>query len=331
MADIEFRRFRQNKVNLSKILCLYGSDNEILTESTRQICQVITKSSSLQYETTRISSDQLIKEASLLIDFFSGISLFGEHRILVVEGISERHITLFNNLLASNIPPDNFDYLVIASSSLKRKSKLLEIFRNHPCCTVISSYDNKIEPLELRSLIKDNGIRNLSDSVINSLEEIAQSQTYNETVELIKKISLLSKDTAITDNTLYELLPEDFQSAHTGHLEALFSGNPQWAQQTLTHHLKDVTDPSALSAIINRQLIDIISILSGQNKVANFRMQKIISSHQHKVPNFISRIEAAIIELHLFDIKSRKNNTSSIMELERCFIRISHLFASAYK
>lgn len=331
MRDIDFRRFRQNRTVPSNIICVYGSDKDIVNSATKQITAQIASHKPANYEIKNLSSDQIGKEPSILIDFFSGASLFGSPQILEVDGVSERHRSIISQLVHTEIDHPSTDYIVLSSSSLKRNSKLLDELRSSASCTIISAYEERMETSDIKAHLRVAGFDNTSDDVFVLLGETAKVLTYNEMTMFLEKITLLNTGNSITEADINEQLPGEVGSLETDYLEALFSGDSQRAIRSLDAFLVHHADPLALSTMLNRQFLDILSTINGQSKVLHFKVQKIVASSQNRVPDFSSRIELAVKELHVFENYTRTNNLKPEIELERCFMRISHIFNMSQK
>ena len=329
MKDIEFTQFRQKGASPKNICCLYGANTELVHSAVRQVSEIIIKDSSKKYEITRISSEKLSKDPTILMDFFSDVSLFGTPRILEVSGLNEKFRKLVNTLIKNpNIQPSN-DFIVFSSTSVRRQSQILNDLRSSNYCTIISTYEDSMTRAEIQNFLTFTGIDNIPNDILQALAEIARSYTYNEMKMLLEKLSIsCANDNAVDPQTFSEIF-EGAEANDVDYLDSLLSGNVGKALQSLKIFLQNHGEPSSLSAILNRHLFEILQHNARQNKMLNFRLQKTLSSAQRKFSDLPNRIEYAMKELQAFECKSRISGLNTHMEIERCFIRICHLFSKA--
>ncbi|MEL6226180.1 MAG: hypothetical protein AAFR01_04080 [Pseudomonadota bacterium] len=135
-GDIDARQLDVAALKSANICILFGNEEALVSSTASDLASQIASAREIA-DVVRFSSAEVLSDPSLLIDFFGGVSLFNEARLLFVEGLTERHHSIMVEFLA-RVPDSTPDFVLLSSHSLKSRSKLLDLLRNSPTAVTAS-------------------------------------------------------------------------------------------------------------------------------------------------------------------------------------------------
>lgn len=328
MADLPVQSFLQKNKFDRPIVFIYGNDDAYIDAVSRSILKNFTDWRDEPVEHDRHPGGIFNQDAAVVLDFFGNRPLFGGARSLTVSGITERHRPLLEQFLAAAPPPAQTNDLVLfSSSSLRSKSKVLDLFRVHDSVRVCRAYQDTLSRDDVRTRLQSALGSAPEDHIVNTVAVAASDLPLGLFDDLLEKLSLLQSDRVpLTEDDILACLPENVAGADVDLLSDLFDRDGDILNH-LHNHLIAGGDSARFAASLGRQLGDARSISLGERRSIHWKTEKSITAMARRAPDLPSRLETAVIELHQYERRSRAAPHLAAIELERTLLRLKRAFS----
>lgn len=325
-GDASYQKLSTADIAGSGVLVLFGSDSALIDSAGRDLAQRIAMERTID-QTTRVPAADILAEPNTLIDFFSDISLFGEKRLLWVDGLNERLAPICGELLARGAPPSD-DVVLFTAHSLKSRSKLLDAFRQSPFALAISCYDVGIDRSGLRKRIADEQL-SIDDDALDRLLEVAQALDPSAFRDVLAKLCLLAEPGGRVGLPLVEqATPPQAVSRDADLLTAALSNRRAALYHLFQNDLQDGGSAAGFLAALGRALASAMSKARGGRggPRLHFRAEEAVTRAVSRTSDLAERIERVLAEIHRTETRLRSGSSHEREEVERLLIRAAQTF-----
>ena len=156
---------------------------------------------------TIISTTNLRKEPSLLIDAMKAQGFFPGRRCILVENASDSFTTLIKSVLVERKHDDA--HILLTANLLSPRSSLRKLFESSNNVYIAPIFDDPPSQGEVVAEIKTYNFPDIEQDALEQLLYLSQSLSPDEFSQTLKKISLykLSDSVPLTYNDIKELAP----------------------------------------------------------------------------------------------------------------------------
>ena len=338
-ANIDFRNFAA-KPNFDRpILLLFGNDAALVEPAARLVVEMLRKSSpDIEVETS--GAAEIVSQPARLFDAFSAASLFQTRAALTISDITERHAALLTDFLAALDPgaqapgrPEQF--LLLSSSSLKAKSKLIAAFRAHPMAEVVACYDVSMDRSGIRKALAERGVAQCADDALDALETMSRGLDPVRMNLTLDKLSLLATDGAALSKADVDASGEGASIQLESDLAILLlSGDRAGLMALYADRAAQSGETSGFLASLGRSLSSLlgaqIAKKTGRNtgRPVFWKVDKALASAAARMPDLAQRLERAVLDIHQLERRCRSGGALEEVEVERLLLRLSSLYAA---
>jgi DNA polymerase III subunit delta len=153
LREQDLADFLKKKSSTQNGLLLYGNDAPAVSAALRQVVVAFSGGE----EALRLDAPMLRSDAGLLDDAFRSMSLLGDRRLIVVDGVGEPQLGLVQSVLAA---ASLGNFVALIADSLKRDSKLKAAVDAAPLFSSVSFYEETGGALVQRaeSILRQHGM-----------------------------------------------------------------------------------------------------------------------------------------------------------------------------
>jgi DNA polymerase III subunit delta len=166
LRDADVSSFLKSRLGGVNGLLLFGNDDSAIDLTSRRV-----KSAFMQgEEPLHLSLSELRNDAALLDDAFRAMSLLGDRRLIVLEGVDDSHLAFLSPVIAS---ASIGNFVLLLAGSLKKDSKLRSAVEASHLFAMLPLYEDASEGaaiLRVQTLAKEAGIAFGADAVERLVE-----------------------------------------------------------------------------------------------------------------------------------------------------------------
>ena len=332
MSDLDCRRFLTNPLFDRPVIALYGSEDRFVDGAARSVVAAFRQHHSAEFQLQSLTGVDIADSPSLLIDFFSSASLFGEKRALWISGLTERHLKTVA-AFADTIQPTN-DLVLFSSPSLKKKSKTLDVLRNHALCRVISAYQSSLSASDIRdrfSLLSSSKLEIDAVDKLVGVSGTADALTFDTFLRQLALYSDAQKSIAADD--VSAVLPAAYDADNADVLTALLSGDRAALLKTWERARLGNSDGTVFVLLLGNQIVSALSTVglkSPPRAKLFWKLDAALTAANRRLPQLRQRLEEAASQLVKFEKRMRSNPATGANagadDVERLLLRLSGLF-----
>ena len=315
---------------------IYGSDPMRVSDKRQQLIKsLLGRNADEEMRLARISGEILKKEPEQAIDLSKSRGFFQGPRALLIEDANEAITEII--IQAIDAWKDGDATIIVTAGLLKPSSKLRKFFEQQKSIFSIPIFDNPITKLEVERLIKDSGLENVSQEVVNQLAAIASELQPGDFRQSIEKLALykLYDETPVTYQDIINCTPTSNEAEIDEVLNVVLAGKEFRVSQILGRLSSQGTLPVTLIIAATRHFKALFSIISnpgGVNAGATALRPPIYGPRKEILINQARKwgpvkIKIAIKILTAADLQLRSSGQSApqLALVERLFIRIAML------
>ncbi len=327
-GDIDARQLDVAALKSANVCILFGNDEALVSSSASELANQIASAREIA-DVVRLSSAEVLSDPSLLIDFFGGVSLFNEARLLFVEGLTERHHSIIVEFLA-RVPDSTPDFVLLSSHSLKSRSKLLDLLRNSPTAVTASCYESGLSRTGLRSRLLAHDIE-LDETAIDRTLEIARAFDPSSFKMFLMKLSLASPPgEKLSEETVLSVCSPGFLDVSSEHIQAAFSPRRSALYEQFQSELANGASGSRFLIDLGRSLQTMLNRAraGGSKSSMHWRTEELYKRVSARFSDLPDRIERALAEIHRTEARLRTASTLEQAEIERLLVRVSQALST---
>lgn len=153
LREQDLADYLKRKSSVQNGLLLYGNDAAAVSTALRQVVVAFSGGE----EALRLDVAALRADPALLDDAFRSLSLLGDRRLIVIDGVGEQQLSLVQSVLTA---PSLGNFVVLVADSLKRDSKLKAAVEAAPLFSTVSFYEETGGALVQRaeSILRQRGM-----------------------------------------------------------------------------------------------------------------------------------------------------------------------------
>jgi DNA polymerase III subunit delta len=121
LREDEFEAFIKRRGATMNGILIHGSDNGAVNALAQQALRFIVGSGDTSFATVKLDFSSLKENASRLDDEFRSLSLLGERRVILLDGVDDSHIKFLGSVLVAS---EVGNFIVLMADSLGKSSKL---------------------------------------------------------------------------------------------------------------------------------------------------------------------------------------------------------------
>ena len=313
---------------------IYGSDYMRVANKRQKLIQsLLGPKADEEMRLSRISKDDLKKSPEIAIDLCKAQGFFPGQRALLIEEANE---TISDVIIKTvDIWKDGDATLIITSGPLKPASTLRKFFEQHKNAVSAPIYDNPLNRYEIKNIISDAGLKNVTQESFNHLSQIALQLEPGDFKQTIEKLALykLNDETPLTNNDISECIPMSNEAQIDEVLAVVLSGNHSKISQIVNQLRSQGVLPVTLVIAATRHFKILFSIATNPKgpsvgaaalrpPVYGPRRESLIKQAQKWGPE---KIKGAIKFITATDLKLRSKNQQApqMAIVERLFIRLA--------
>lgn len=162
---------------------------------------------------TRLDAADLRKDPAALTDAAKAVGFFPGPRVVVVEGLTDQHLSAVTTVLAEWRDGDAF--LVLTAGALKPSSKLRKLLESHDRALITAVYDDPPSRAEIEATLAKAGLTNIGTNAMVDLVALAQVLDPGDLRQFAEKLAVykLGDDTPLSPEELAALAPQTIDAA----------------------------------------------------------------------------------------------------------------------
>ena len=330
MADIDSRRFLAKPRFDRPVIVVYGSDEALIDGVARSLIGAFRRERREDVKLETIAAGDVANTPSSLNDFLNASTLFGDRRILWITGVGER----LNKHLQEFLPTiaESNDLILFSSSSLRKKSKVLDLFRVHDLCYVLAAYETSLSRPDIQRMFSRHTDCRLDDAATDRLLEASKALDA-ASFEIFLQHTALYVDGAssVTIGDIDACLPHGLGVIDAEQLEAILSGDRTRILDVWRQFRLNDGDGSAFVALLGRQLTSALSTVGVKSPARGglfWKLEKALDAAAKRLPRIRRRLEEATVLVHNYERGARSSDggSSGDAEVERLLLRLASLF-----
>ena len=313
---------------------IYGNDHiRVADKKQKLIYSMLGPNADEEMRLARISRENLKKSPEEAIDLCKAQGFFPGQRALLIEEANE---TISDVIIkAINVWKDGDATLIISAGPLKPASTLRKFFEQHKNAVSAPIYDNPLNRYEIKNIISDAGLKNVTQESFNHLSQIALQLEPGDFKQTIEKLALykLNDETPLTNNDISKCIPISNEAQIDEVLAVVLSGNHSKISQIVNRLRSQGVLPVTLVIAATRHFKILFSIATNPKgastgaaalrpPVYGPRKESLINQAQKWGPE---KIKNAIKSITLTDLQLRSQNQQApqMALVERLFIRLA--------
>lgn len=311
----------------SPIIFLYGSDEAFVSAAFVDLGRRIAAARGDLGPLERASAAEVAADPSTLGDFFSEIGLFGDNRFLAISDVAERLGPVLTPVLAGAAPTPG-PLLLLASHSLKSKSKLIGAARACAFCELVSCYEAPLSKAAVAEALSAKGVSAGSDAALELIHRKLQPEDPASRAFLIEQLALYAGGAALSEADVAACLPTGGEEDVTVLAEALLSARPEALLRWRRRGGAEGTDVIQQLSLIARALSDIRRVrVGGPGAPVFWRVDKAVKAASMRLEGFERRVETALGLAYQAELAARRAEALSPERTERLLLRLAQIFA----
>lgn len=323
-GDLDHRSYSFDPAGGIDVLLMFGSAEELVDTSALELRQRIARQLEIS-EVTQKPASEIVSAPDHLLDFFAETSLFGDRRLLHVSGVTEKMTANVEALLAGP-PSANGDLVLMSTSSLRSRSKLIDAVRASPRAAAISCYERGLMRPVIRSKLADLGAERIDEPALDLLTDISASMDPGAFAGLLDQLTLTAPlGQPITRDAVESVAPPDAGSADADLLEAALTGGRAALYRALQARLLDGESASAFLAMLGRALTSALARASSQGGGAklHWKAEQVLTRALNRRADLPNRLERALTLIHDAERRLRSQGDLERAVVERLVLRAS--------
>lgn len=325
--DIDVNRLDPKQVAQHPILVVFGSDKDLVNDACLELCRKILSARPEFEKWSSISAIDPAFESSLILDFFRVESLFGTPEFLLVTDLTEKHGSYLQNLFKQSINSNAL--LMLSSSTVKSKSKIIQAARDCNHCRVLSCYESRFSRQDLASELNSLGISSLAPPVLDTLASDLANLHPGERRFEIARISLFARDGSISVEDLAALRRPSAASLDQAAslAELFFAERPLDLMTRYRGFKQNGGDDIAFLLIFGRAIADSIRAVEGAPGVF-WKLANVVKTARLDRLAFKTKLQTLQTDLLSVERTLRQSSSLSNEKIERLLLRSEKLIAS---
>lgn len=306
---------------------IFGSDADFVDSALSEAIDRIQRKRNDLAGVERMTADVIAASPSSIIDFFDERALFGENRFLAISGVGEKHASIFVQLFKRTAPEPG-PLLLIGSSALTSKSKVLAAARSSGFCRMIRAYEAPFTRQEVSARLSEMGVGSIDPDALDAAHHRLAPLDLATRTQTLRLLSLYARDGRLTLEELEACLPPTEDQLAGELLAGILSGDAKaligWRRQGAA----EGADPVAQLAIAARALGEArrARLASGGPPVF-WKTDKIVKEAGRRLPDLDQRLERAIVAAHQLERAARSSESLMAEKTERLLLRLAQLFS----
>lgn len=335
-TTLDFRSFTASPRFDRPILLLYGNDDALIEPAMRVVVDHLKRSAG-PIEIDTATATEIAAQPARLFDAFSSASLFQTRAALVVSDVTERQAPLLTDFLAGLAPADSApeQFLLLSSSALKTKSKLIAAFRAHPMAQAVACYETAMDRAALRNALAERGVAACSDDALETLETLSRTLDPMRLGLTLEKLSLLAEAGRPIDKADVLACEEGAGAELESDLAILLlSGDRAALTQLFATRAAQSGETSGFLASLGRALSGLLSAQiakksgRGGGRPLFWKVDKALTAAGGRIPDLAQRLERSVLDVYQLERRSRSGAALEAAEIERLLIRLASLYAN---
>ena len=325
--DVDFASFvRQGPFDAAAAF-VYGSDQDFVEAALAQLVTSIKAARADFPEIERAPADVISSDAPLVLDFFAEQGLFGDHRLLILNGVAERHSTVLLELFKSS-PSKNGSMLLLCSHSLKTKSKLLAAARSSGFCVMIKAYEAPLTRQDVTERLNSLEVAHLEPAAVDLAHRRLRSLDPARRDQTLKLLALYANDGRLSEQDVLDCLPpsEDQEAGEV--ISSILRGDAPALLQWRRGGALEGVDPIQQLAVIARALSEARRARTGGGGPPVFwKTDKAIKDAARRFTDLDQRLEQAATAAHELERAARSSQALIPEKTERFLLRLGQQFS----
>jgi len=313
---------------------IYGNDPmRVASKRQKLIHAILGPNADEEMRLARISRENLKKSPEQAIDLCKAQGFFPGQRALLIEDANETVTDIL--IKAFDVWRDGDAALIVTAGSLTAASNLRKFFEQQNNIFSAPVYDNPMTRAEVKKMISNAGLINVTDDSLNHLSQIALQLEPGDFKQTIEKLALykLNDKTSLTHQDISRCIPISNEAQIEEALAAVLSGSHSKISQIVSRLQSQGVPPVTLVIAATRHFKILFSITTdpkGASAGAAALKPPVFGPRKEKLINQAQKwgrekIKGAIRTITATDLQLRSPNQQApqMVLVERLFIRLA--------
>lgn len=321
LARSEFRR---------PVLFLYGSDADFVDSAVSEAIDRIRQRRPDLGGVERVQADAVAASPPLLLDFFGERALFGEDRFLVIGGLTERQASVFAAFFKDGRPAPG-PLLLLSSSALTTKSKLLAAARDSGFCDMIRAYEAPFSRQDLSERLAEQGVATVEPQALDTAHRRLAAEDPATRAQTVRLLALYADDGRLGAEDVERCLPPSDDQLAGELLECVLSGDARALIAWRRRGAAEGVEPIAQLALAARALGEArrarLATFGRQGGPPVFwKTEKTVKEAARRAVNFDDKLDQALTAAHGMERAARSSEGLIAEKTERLMLRLAQIF-----
>jgi DNA polymerase III subunit delta len=147
LREDEFESFIKRKSAAMNGVLIHGADSSAVNALGQLALRGIVGAGDLSFATVRMDASSLKENPSRLDDEYRSLSLLGERRVILLDGVDDSHLKVMNSVLASD---SLGNFIVLMADALGKSSKLRTAIEESATFASLAIYEEDVTALAAR-------------------------------------------------------------------------------------------------------------------------------------------------------------------------------------